>query len=93
VTGEPERTRDAAATRTRGPNSAFNDDRINIQPFHYCMSELPQPWPTQFVWAQGHPMKMETAQHQFTVEYINLRHNEQFAGRGNDVPCDNRIIR
>jgi hypothetical protein len=56
------------------------------------MSELPQPRPTQFVWAQGHPMNMETAQHQFTVEYINLRHNEQFAGRGNDVPCDNRII-
>jgi hypothetical protein len=35
---------------------------------------------------------METAQHQFTVEYFNLRHNEQFAGWGNDVPRDNRII-
>jgi hypothetical protein len=37
-------------------------------------------------------MNMETAQHQFTVECFNLRHNKQFAGRGNDVPCDNRII-
>jgi hypothetical protein len=56
------------------------------------MSELPQARPTQFVWTQGHPMHMETAQHQFTVMYFNLCHNEQFAGRGKDVRCNNRII-
>jgi hypothetical protein len=56
------------------------------------MSELPQARPTQFVWTQGHPMHMETAQHQFTVMYFNLCHNEQFAGRGKDVCCNNRII-
>jgi hypothetical protein len=56
------------------------------------MSELPQARPTHFVWAQGHPMHMETAQHQFTVTHFNLCHNEQFAGRGKDVRCNNRVI-
>jgi len=37
-------------------------------------------------------MNMETAQHQFTVKYFNLRHNEQFPGRGKDVRCNDRIV-
>jgi hypothetical protein len=37
-------------------------------------------------------MHMETAQHQFTAMYFNLGHNEQFAGRGKDVRCNNWII-
>jgi hypothetical protein len=37
-------------------------------------------------------MHMETAQHQFTVTHFNLCHNEQFAGRGKDVRCNNRVI-
>jgi hypothetical protein len=79
-------------TRTRCPNSPFDDDRINIHPFHNRISELSQTRPTQFVWTQGDPMHMETAQNQFTVIPFNLGHNEQFSDRSKDMRCNHRII-
>ena len=78
--------------RTRGPNSALNDDPINIQPSHNRVGELPQPRPAKVICAQRHSVHMEAAQHQFTSALFDLGHYEQFTGGSKDVRRSDRII-